>query len=144
MICDMLSGGLEKPLMKRLRKELQLCYQLDISQMEMNGEYCNILFLHAPQERFDEITRETAVILEKGEFLTREMFDETLRMGRIQQRMSEANRCGNVVPWIRHSIYSPGVMDTLTYEGLVEHYDKYFRPFLQTFLFSSPLKKENI
>lgn len=133
MIAYMLCGELDKPLYHRLRKELCLCYSVGISQFEIDGHYVNIIRSHMDRDKFALAQTEICKIMEEGAFLTRENYEDTMFFFRIMERLNEAQRFGMVYDLLFCCLGRPGEVSKITYERLVEHYNRYFRPYATLF-----------
>jgi hypothetical protein len=124
-----LGQGLNSPLYQMVREQKGLAYYLSVYQSRMNDVGVTTISTVVSPENIDPIVETISDVFGNiDKYLTKERFDIIVESTKVNLKMSDINRYGNVNRWINPQGWNVSdIIDDVTYDDVMETFENNYK-----------------
>lgn len=131
----MLCGNIQKPIYKVLRQDKGLCYYSNFSDYCFDNQHAILFTTETSKVNENRVLETFATIMDTIlSYCDIELFNTTLSYFMAEKRIKEINRYNQVEDLFYNTIFSGNNLSKITYEGIMEHIEKYYLGFSDHFI----------
>ena len=135
LLNHLLCGDLTSPLFHRLRAERSLCYSASLWDNVIGNQHIPIFKTEAEKRNRELVIDNFSEIINHFErYITKEMYSQAIEHFLIKREMQRISRHNNITDLFYPNLMREGMLESLTYESVIEHGMKYYADVEHTFV----------